>query len=40
MSVIVARKRTLPLTPTPMKLGRENRLSRAVGATKSYRKLP
>lgn len=29
MSVIVARKRTLPLTPTPMKLGRENCLSAA-----------
>ncbi len=41
MSVIVARKRTLPLTPTPMKLGaRKPSLSRAVGATKSYRKLP
>ncbi|CAI1005183.1 MAG: class I SAM-dependent methyltransferase [Serratia proteamaculans] len=41
MSVIVARKRTLPLTPTPMKFGaRKPALSRAVGATKSYRKLP
>ncbi|HEI8867252.1 class I SAM-dependent methyltransferase [Serratia sp. AKBS12] len=41
MSMIVARKRTVPLTPTPMKLGaRKPALSRAVGATKSYRKLP
>lgn len=41
MSLIVARKRTLPLTPTPMKLGaRKPSLSCAVGATKSYRKLP
>ncbi|WON76365.1 class I SAM-dependent methyltransferase [Serratia sp. UGAL515B_01] len=39
LSVIVARKRTLPLTLTPMKLGaRKPSLSRAVGATKSYRK--
>ncbi|GAA3577247.1 class I SAM-dependent methyltransferase [Gibbsiella greigii] len=41
MSVIVARKRTVPLTPVPMKVGaRKPSLSRAVGATKSYRKLP
>ncbi|NIG98960.1 MAG: class I SAM-dependent methyltransferase [Serratia symbiotica] len=41
MSVIVARKRTLPLTPTPMTMGvRKPSLSRAVGAIKSYRKIP
>ncbi|AGB81209.1 MULTISPECIES: class I SAM-dependent methyltransferase [Serratia] len=41
MSMIVARKRTLPLTPTPLKMGaRKPSLGRAVGATKSYRKLP
>lgn len=41
MSVIVARKRTLPLTPMPMKLGaRKPAISRAVGATKSYRSPP
>lgn len=40
MSVIIARKRTLPLTPRPMKLrARTPSLSRTVGATKSYRKL-
>ncbi|VEA72018.1 Methyltransferase domain [Serratia rubidaea] len=41
MSMIVARKRTLPLTPTPLKMGAcKPSLGRAVGATKSYRKLP
>lgn len=41
MSMIVARKRTLPLTPTPMKVGaRKPALGRVVGATKSYRRLP
>jgi SAM-dependent methyltransferase len=38
MSVIVARKRTLPLTPTALRFGaRQPALGRAVGATKSYR---
>jgi hypothetical protein len=41
ISLIVARKRTRPLTPTLLKMGVRNpSLSRAVGATKSYRKLP
>lgn len=41
MSLIVARKRTLPLTPTALKVSARNpSLSRAVGATKSYRNRP
>ncbi|KFK92602.1 MULTISPECIES: class I SAM-dependent methyltransferase [unclassified Serratia (in: enterobacteria)] len=41
ISMIVARKRTSPLTPTAIKMGaRKPTLSRAVGATKSYRKQP
>lgn len=41
LGVMVARKRTLPLTPTAKKIGlRKPSLSRAVGATKSYRDIP
>lgn len=41
MSVIVARKRTLRLTPKLMKMGvRKPSLRRAVDAVKSYRKIP
>ena len=41
VSLIVARKRTIPLTFNPMKFGaRKPWFSRAVGATKSYRDQP
>lgn len=41
VSLIVARKRTIPLTFNPMKFGaRKPWFSRAVGATKSYRDRP
>lgn len=41
MSLIVARKRTLPLTPKTMKTGvKKPLIGRAVGAIKSYRKIP
>ena len=41
VSLIVARKRTIPLTLNPMKFGaRKPWFSRAVGATKSYRDQP
>ncbi|QCR35223.1 methyltransferase domain-containing protein [Nissabacter sp. SGAir0207] len=41
VGVMVARKRTLPLTPTAKRVGlRKPSLSRAVGAVKSYRDLP
>ncbi|MDN0123434.1 class I SAM-dependent methyltransferase [Yersinia aleksiciae] len=41
VSLIIARKRTIPLTFNPMKFGaRKPWFSRAVGATKSYRDQP
>jgi len=39
MQLIVARKRTIPLTPTPMKQNKSRqRVRQAVGATRQYRK--
>lgn len=40
MSVIVARKRTLPLTPTPMKLGAKTFSQPRGRRDQNYRKLP